>query len=250
MTDQILSKIEATVSDIQAITNALVAQSAPAAEPKPEQVPFGLTWRFTDYCYSEISNFIECAPGVPENVLDRYIQFLEDFTARKIKKNTLVDKDVLREFIADLDNRAQIDCRESHWEEPEIVAGGKRFARRYEQLREIHGHWLDAGDGLPEIKIHPAADIDPIGTDAKAIREQMQRVDNDVNGNPRYVLHFLAFDEDYATAKEIANSLGWSVYRAKSHGGCFVGQAYCTKAEAHYIAKARARRAERAGGAA
>ena len=98
----------------------------------------------------------------------------------------------------------------------------------------------------------PAAepDIDPIGTDAKAIREQMQRVDNDVNGNPRYVLHYLAFDNDYATAKEIANSLGWSVYRAKSHGGCFVGQSYSTEAEAHYIAKARARHAERAGGAA
>ena len=98
----------------------------------------------------------------------------------------------------------------------------------------------------------PAAepDIDPISTDAKAIREQMQRVDNDVNGNPRYVLHYLAFDNDYATAKEIANSLGWSVYRAKSHGGCFVGQSYSTEAEAHYIAKARARHAERAGGAA
>lgn len=96
----------------------------------------------------------------------------------------------------------------------------------------------------------PAADIDPIGTAAKAIQDQMQRIDNDINGNPRYVLHFLAFDNDYATAKEIANSLGWSVYRAKSHGGCFVGQSYSTEAEAHYIAKARARHAEAAGGAA
>jgi hypothetical protein len=77
----------------------------------------------------------------------------------------------------------------------------------------------------------------------------MQRVDNDVNGNPRYILHFLAFDEDYATAKEIANSLGWSVYRAKSHGGCFVGQSYSTEADAHYIAKAKARHAEATGGA-
>ena len=145
MTDQILSSIEATVKDIQAITNALVAQSSPAAEPKPEQVPFGLSWRFTDYCYNEISHFIECAPGVPENVLDRYIQFLEDFTARKIKKNTLVDKDVLREFIADLDNRAQIDGRE--WQdnnhEPEIIAGGKRFDKRSQQLQQIHSDWLD-----------------------------------------------------------------------------------------------------------
>ena len=93
----------------------------------------------------------------------------------------------------------------------------------------------------------PAAETNPIDTDAKEIEEQMHRADNDVNGNPRYILHFLAFDNDYATAKEIANSLGWSVYRAKSHGGCFVGQSYSTAAEALYIAKARARLA---GGAA
>tara|TARA_E500000081_G_scaffold33756_1_gene37576 strand:+ start:18933 stop:19271 length:339 start_codon:yes stop_codon:yes gene_type:complete len=107
---------------------------------------------------------------------------------------------------------------------------------------------LDSYLRFPEIKIHPAADIDPIGTDAEEIESRMERVDNDINGNPRYVLHFLAFDSDYATAKDIANSIGWSVYRAKSHGGCFVGQSYSTKTEAHYIAKAKARRAERAGG--
>ena len=93
----------------------------------------------------------------------------------------------------------------------------------------------------------PAADTNPIDTDAKEIEEQMHRVDSDANGNPRYILHFLAFDNEYASAKEIPNSLGWSVYRAKSHSGCFVGQSYSTAAEAHYIAKARARLA---GGAA
>ena len=101
---------------------------------------------------------------------------------------------------------------------------------------------------LPEVKIHPDANIDPIGTDAEEIESRMERVSNDINGNPRYVLHFLAFDSDYATAKDIANSIGWSVYRAKSHGGCFVGQSYSTKTEATYIAKAKARHAERAGG--
>lgn len=85
--------------------------------------------------------------------------------------------------------------------------------------------------------------------DIKSIEEQMQRIDNDVNGNPRYVLHYLAFDEDYATAKEIANSLGWSVYRAKTHGGCFVGQVYSKRFEADAIAKAKARHAEAKGGA-
>lgn len=145
MTDQILSKIEATVSDIQAITNALVAQSTPAAVPDHKMVPFGLTWRFTDYCYSEISNFIECAYGqFDEDFETRYIQFLEDFTSRKIKKNTLVDKTILRVFIADLDNRAQIDAREDNWaDEPEILAGGKRFDKRFCQLMDIHADWLD-----------------------------------------------------------------------------------------------------------
>jgi hypothetical protein len=127
---------------------------------------------------------------------------------------------------------------------------GKRST--IDQIEEVIGEIQAILDvlTLPEIKIHPDADIDPIGTDAKAIEEQMQRVDNDVNGNPRYILHYLAFDNDYATAKDIANSLGWSVYRAKSHGGCFVGQSYSADADAHFIAKARARHAEAKGGAA
>lgn len=53
------------------------------------------------------------------------------------------------------------------------------------------------------------------------------RVNNDINGNPRYVVHFLAFATDeemrndnlsqnqlYAIAKKRANDLGFSVYRA------------------------------------
>lgn len=177
MSDQILSKIEATVSDIQAITNALVYHSTPAAEPEPKH-----NWHRNE-----------------QRLAEEMCKYLEEKA-----------------------DQLEVDCGPP---EP------------------CHD------DQFPEIKIHPAADIDPIGTDAKAIREQMQRVDNDVNGNPRYVLHFLAFDNDYATAKEIANSLGWSVYRAKSHGGCFVGQSYSTEADAHYIAKAKARHAEAKGGA-
>lgn len=53
------------------------------------------------------------------------------------------------------------------------------------------------------------------------------RVNNDINGNPRYIVHFLAFTTDeemrndnlsqsqlYAIAKKRANDLGFSVYRA------------------------------------
>ena len=113
----------------------------------PKAVPFGLVWRHTSYCHGEIANFIECAQsawpiaGVPDDVLNRYVAFLENFSS--IKKNTLVDKDVLAEFIADLDNRAQIDYREEHWaDDREITAGGKRFDKRCRQLREIHREWL------------------------------------------------------------------------------------------------------------
>lgn len=52
------------------------------------------------------------------------------------------------------------------------------------------------------------------------------RVDNDINGNPRYVIHFLAFANNYNKAKKIANGLGFSVYRARWFGGGFVGQSY------------------------
>lgn len=106
--------------------------------------------------------------------------------------------------------------------------------------------WTTTSAALEQSK--PAADADSIEAEANEIESRMERVGNDINGNPRYVLHFLAFDSDYATAKDIANSIGWSVYRAKSHGGCFVGQSYSTRTEATYIAKAKARRAESAGG--
>mgnify|MGYP007029084178 FL=1 len=59
------------------------------------------------------------------------------------------------------------------------------------------------------------------------------RVNNDINGNPRYVTHFHAFlnnDElgmgDYELAKKRANSLGFKVYRGKDFGGGFVCQSY------------------------
>ena len=65
------------------------------------------------------------------------------------------------------------------------------------------------------------------------------RVNNDIFGNPRYVVHFLAFNTDeemrndnlsqsqlYAIAKKRANYLGFSVYRANWYCGGFVGQSY------------------------
>lgn len=66
-----------------------------------------------------------------------------------------------------------------------------------------------------------------------------ERVNSDAYGNPRYVLHFLAFADTYEQARVIANSIGWSVYRAKSHGGCFVGQSYSIEDTANRITELR-----------
>jgi hypothetical protein len=59
------------------------------------------------------------------------------------------------------------------------------------------------------------------------------RVNNDINGNPRYVTHFHAFlngnelgTGSYELAKQRANSLGFKVYRGKDFGGGFVCQSY------------------------
>lgn len=124
------------------------------------QVPFNYTWRLTDYCHSELSNFVECADSIVDpinrqtridslvaqtSLRDRYIAFLESLTSREIKKASLVDVDVLTTFILDLENRAQIDYIEGHWDdEPSIVAGGKRFLQRAHKLRAIHADNLAA----------------------------------------------------------------------------------------------------------
>lgn len=49
------------------------------------------------------------------------------------------------------------------------------------------------------------------------------KVDNDVNGNPRYVLHFLQFDIDMDDYGKIP---GFKKYRAKWFGGGYVFTTY------------------------
>ena len=66
---------------------------------------------------------------------------------------------------------------------------------------------------------------------------EFYQVNNDVNGNPRYVVHFLAFASDYETAKQRANSIGFKVYRGRDFGGGFVGQSYYLNDTAQKIAQ-------------
>lgn len=75
---------------------------------------------------------------------------------------------------------------------------------------------------------------------------QFERVNNDVNGNPRYVIHFTAFlrDEErgimsfghcYVLALGRAKSIGGKAYTGKEYGGGIVLQSYNLKDTARQI---------------
>jgi len=68
---------------------------------------------------------------------------------------------------------------------------------------------------------------------------EFTRIKNDVNGNPRYVCHFLALDihgpnkgigfgisDRYAMACTLANTIGGRKYHTKKYGGGIVFQSY------------------------
>ena len=71
------------------------------------------------------------------NLKSQYVTFLNNFLDGKIKPSTQVDIDVMLVFQGDLDNRADIDYREGHWDDdPNIVAGGKYFAKQAKKLMD------------------------------------------------------------------------------------------------------------------
>jgi hypothetical protein len=53
-----------------------------------------------------------------------------------------------------------------------------------------------------------------------------KRVNNDVNGNPRYVFHFLELADDYNEALKIAKKIGGKKFHNKQFGGGIVIQSY------------------------
>lgn len=63
---------------------------------------------------------------------------------------------------------------------------------------------------------------------------QFKRINNDINGNPRYVFHFLAFLgtekgtilERYQIALKKSKKIGGKAYRGKDFGGGIVLQSY------------------------
>lgn len=65
---------------------------------------------------------------------------------------------------------------------------------------------------------------------------EFKKISRDVNGNPRYVCHFLVLDKhvesnlsisvSYALAVKLANSIGGRKYHTKNYGGGIVFQSY------------------------
>ena len=64
---------------------------------------------------------------------------------------------------------------------------------------------------------------------------EFTRINNDVNGNPRYVCHFLNIADDYNTAVKLANKIGGRKYHNKKYGGGIVFQSYNIDATAQKI---------------
>lgn len=56
--------------------------------------------------------------------------------------------------------------------------------------------------------------------------ENLTRIDNDVNGNPRYVVHFLQIDDNYETALKKSRAIGGKKYHNKKYGGGIAFQSY------------------------
>jgi len=80
----------------------------------------------------------------------------------------------------------------------------------------------------------------------ETLGHRFYRVNTDINGNPRYVISWLAFETDgkdladrYQNAKKLANSIGFKVYRGKDFGGGFVCQSYNLESTAERIIEKR-----------
>jgi hypothetical protein len=56
----------------------------------------------------------------------------------------------------------------------------------------------------------------------------LTRIDNDINGNPRYVVHYLNIASNYDDAVRLANKIGGRKYHNKKYGGGIVFQCYNT----------------------
>ena len=65
-----------------------------------------------------------------------------------------------------------------------------------------------------------------IYTDKQGNKIECYRVNSDIYGNPRYVIHYLDLHDDYNEALKIGRKFGGKVYRGSDFGGGIVFQSY------------------------
>jgi hypothetical protein len=74
----------------------------------------------------------------------------------------------------------------------------------------------------------------------------MKKIKNDINGNPRFVVHFyyllrdnegegLTILEKYELAVKKARKIGGKIYRGRDFGGCIVFQSYDIQATVNLV---------------
>jgi len=63
------------------------------------------------------------------------------------------------------------------------------------------------------------------------------RINNDTNGNPRYVVHYLQMAETYERALYLSRQLGGRKFHNKQYGGGIAFQSYNTDKLAERIAQ-------------
>jgi hypothetical protein len=68
---------------------------------------------------------------------------------------------------------------------------------------------------------------------------EFTRVNNDINGNPRYVCHFLNIADNYETAIKIAHQIGGRKFHNKQYGGGIVFQSYSLESTERDILEVR-----------
>lgn len=60
----------------------------------------------------------------------------------------------------------------------------------------------------------------------KISAKDFKRISNDINGNPRYVIHYLSVSDNYDKAVKIANKIGGKKFHNKQYGGGIAFQSY------------------------
>ena len=63
----------------------------------------------------------------------------------------------------------------------------------------------------------------------------VNQVTNDIYGNPRYIIHFLAVADTYSEALKISRNIGGKMYTATWYGGGIVFPSYYLKDTLEYL---------------